>query len=148
MKAYPAWFYQVVIVILVTLFLSGVLLIPTTFDMRFEWDVIWRLTGQQRLISVATHTTSSYLLFLIIGALSTIHMRAGFIKRKNKISGVLLVLCFFVMMLSGVGLFYLADEELITLASLVHMVLGLLLPLVFIMHFINGKKLKKLVVRN
>ncbi len=42
--------------------------------MRFEWDVLWQLSGGDRLVTMAGHSLSSY---LMVGTLSAIHMRAS-----------------------------------------------------------------------
>jgi heme A synthase len=139
MKAYPNWFYPLLLISLLTLIVTGLLLIPTTLTMRFEWDIFWQLSGSDRLATVASHTITSYLILVMVGALSTIHMRAGVRSQKNQHSGFSLITIFAILTLTGIGLFYLADESLILLVSAIHIVIGVLLLGVFIVHFSNNR---------
>lgn len=143
MKAYPNWFYPLLLISLLTLVVTGLLLIPTTLTMRFEWDVFWQLSGGDRLAAVASHTITSYLMLAMVGALSTIHMRAGVRSKKNQRSGFSLVAIFFTLTLTGIGLFYLASEPLILLASTLHLVVGVVLVAAFTLHFVKNKQIKK-----
>lgn len=146
MKAYPNWFYPLLLISLLTLVLTGLLLIPTTLTMRFEWDVFWQLIGADRLATLAGHTSSSYLILMLVGALSTIHMRAGVRSKKNQRSGFSLIAIFSMLTLTGIGLFYLADESLILFASAIHIITGVSLIGVFTMHFTHNtmKKSKQI----
>jgi heme A synthase len=143
MKAYPDWFYPIILISLFTLVMTGLLLIPVTLIMRFEWDVLWKLNGGVRLFTVASHTLSSYLILMMVGALSPIHMRAGISRKKNKRSGFSLIAIFFTLTLTGLGLLYLASNALILLASIVHVVIGIVLVVVFMVHFVKNKRIKK-----
>jgi len=135
MKSYPNWFYYSLLTSLAILILSGILLIPTALDMRFEWNVIWRLSGEQYLIAVAMHTTVSYLTLTALGALIPIHMKAGFITKKNYFSGLGLILLFIILATTGVGLLYLANSQLILLVDALHILIGIALIIIFLVHF-------------
>ncbi|MFT7414362.1 MAG: heme A synthase [Methylophagaceae bacterium] len=139
MKAYPNWFYPLLLIILFALLTTGLLLIPNTLTMRFEWDVLWQLSGGNRLAAVAIHTLSSYVILMMMGALSTIHMRAGIRSQKNQRSGFSLIAIFFTLTLTGLGLFYLANNTLILLASTLHIMAGAALAAVFTLHFVKIK---------
>lgn len=140
MKAYPRWFYHLLLLSLFVLLITGFLLIPTTLDMRFEYDVIWRLEHSQRLITVATHTTVSYFLIAFLGALFTVHMRSGLKRRQSLITGIGLASSFLLLLLTGIGLFYFGNESLILLSSTLHILIGLMSLVLFTGHFILAKK--------
>ena len=140
MKAYPTWFYISLLIALFGLAISGLLLIPTSLEMRFEWDVFWRLSGEQRLVSVAIHTTLSYLILVKIGALSRVHMQAGLKNKRNRISGISLIILFTLLALTGVGLFYLGEESWILPTSSLHIFAGIALIGVFTSHFLFKPK--------
>lgn len=139
MKAYPKWFYVCLISSLLIIVVSGCLLIPTSLVMRFEQNVVWRLAYSQQVVTVAMHTTFSYLILALIGALSTIHMRAGVKTKKNYRTGFSLVALFVVLLLSGIGLLYLGDEDWIVTASALHSGVGLSLLVILLLHYFNRK---------
>lgn len=143
MRSYPKWFYPLVLTCLIVLVVTGLLLIPTTLTMRFEWDAFWTLSGDNRLAAVASHTVISYLMLIIVGALSTIHMGEGVRRQKNQGSGFGLLVIFFTLMLTGIGLLYLASNTLIMLASTIHIFLGLLIAITFVLHVFNNKKTRR-----
>jgi len=123
--------------------MTGLLLLPTTLTMRFEWDVFWQLSGGTRLATVAGHTITSYLMLMMVGALSIIHMRAGVLRQKNQRSGFSLVAILFTLTLTGIGLFYLASDSLILLASTLHIIAGIAIVAVFTLHFVKNKRTNK-----
>ena len=135
MKTYPKWFYYLLLASLIILILSGILLIPTALSMQFEWNVIWRLSGEQHLVTIAIHTAVSYLLLTALGALFPIHMKAGLIFKKNYFSGFSLVFCFIVLAITGVGLLYLANSQLILFIDALHMLIGIILMIIFLIHY-------------
>jgi heme A synthase len=143
MKAYPNWFYGLLLASFIVLGLSGLLLIPTMLDMRLEYDVFWRLSASDRLISVAFHVMSSYLIMMLLGALSVIHMRAGMKTQRNARTGLGMVALFSVLLMTGVGLFYLGDDMLVLASSLTHTLVGGILLLVFFVHFYFGRMVSK-----
>ncbi|NQY26011.1 MAG: hypothetical protein HRT92_02410 [Piscirickettsiaceae bacterium] len=120
---------------LVILILSGILLIPTALDMQWEWNVIWRLSGEQYLIAVAMHTAVSYLTLTALGALIPIHMKAGFITKKNHFSGLCLIFFFVILATTGIGLLYLAHGQFILLIDALHIVMGIILIIIFLVHY-------------
>jgi heme A synthase len=131
---YPKWFYKALMVMLITLLVSGVLLIPTMLDLRLEWDMPWRLSADMRIYTAALHTLFAFMVFMAIGALWSIHMRQGWRKKSNKKSGLALMCLMSLLLLSAVAIFYLSDELALTLASLIHAVLGVGIGLLFIQH--------------
>ena len=139
MKGYGVTFRRLTLATLAGLLLSGVLLIPTMLYMRMEFDVPWRLPGDARLWTVAAHTTLSYLVLGISGALWVVHMRAGWRMRRNHYSGSAMVACMALLALTGAGILYLGNERLALGASGVHTVLGLLATLLFLYHFLIGR---------
>jgi heme A synthase len=135
MKAYPRWFYVLLLLGLLLLAVTGILLVPNSLSMRFELDIAWALDGSRRLLSAALHTTASFLILFIVGALFPIHMRAGIRAKKNLRSGLTLVACFLVLSMTGIGLFYFGGEQLLIGTAFLHMLAGGLLLLLFALHF-------------
>ncbi len=142
MKSYPSWFTGFIIITIFTLFITGLLLTPTTLDMRLEWDVPWRLTADQRLYTVACHVAFSYIMLCLFGAIWRIHILIG-MKLKQKIySGLSLTTIMIVLTVTGVGIFYLGNETASEIASLSHLLFGTIIIFFFLFHILTGKKQK------
>jgi heme A synthase len=141
-KGYGSWFYSSLLLSLFVISLTGLLLIPTLLDMRFEQDLLWRLSSPDRQITVALHTLFSYLILIMIGALYPIHIRSGIKTKRNNRTGISLVSLFALLLLSGIGLFYLGSENWILAASATHTIAGLSVTVMFTLHFLIRKRLK------
>lgn len=135
MKGYPKWFSVAALSALVmALFLSGVLLLPTALEMRAELEVPFRLPNSYRTFTAAAHAFFSFLLFAALGALYSIHMRQGWKKRRNVVSGVLQLGIWAALGLTGIGLYYLPWEKILLATSATHTVLGFLAALFYVIH--------------
>lgn len=142
MKGYPRWFPSTLHTLLITVVISGSLLVPTMLSFRFEWDVPWLLDGSQRLPVAALHTLLSILLLSALGALFVIHVRVGWRHGGNRISGFAVIGALAGLLLSSLGIFYFGDEDAARIACAVHVGLSTLLLLAFGFHFLNGQRLR------
>lgn len=124
MKGHPRWFHPLVMVVASSLLLSGLLLAPSMLMMRAEVDVPWHLDGSQRVGVAAWHALSAMLATWVVGALWTVHMRAGWRRRLQRVSGALLVGLIALLAGSALGIYYLGDESLSVWAAWVHLVVG------------------------
>ena len=142
MKGYLAWFFFLLIAALGVESISGLMLIPTTLDMKFALDVPWRMMGELQLNVIAIHSLSAYLLMCVIGALAPIHMRSGLRQKKHLVHGIGLLAMFVCLMLSALGLLYLADDSLVNVTAVAHLITGLAVMLIFTCHFYFTRKSK------
>lgn len=78
-----------------------------------------------------------------IGGMFVAHIPHGWSHRHQRIAGVVLGVVLAVLIVSGYLLYYLGDEDWRSWASLGHWGLGLLLPLAFVWHYINGQKARR-----
>ncbi len=140
MKGYPRWFTPLLVGGSTLLYASGCLLAPTTLEMRAAWAPAWRLAATARLGMAAAHAVLGLLLLLALGALWSVHMRAGWRKRHQRTSGLLLGLAFLWLAATAVGVYYLADEALANAAGLTHLGVGLAALLPFAWHAITGHR--------
>lgn len=135
MKGYPAWFKAAFIHGLVLmLFFSGVFLIPTTLVSRLQWDIVWRLSSEARIPVTAIHVLFGFLIAALIGALWSIHMRYWWRKNQGRFSGATLLSAFVILVLTGVVILYVAQEDILSATSLIHSILGLVLSALYIWH--------------
>lgn len=140
MKGYPRWFESTLIGTSAALYVSGLLLAPTTLEMRSTWALGWRLEAASRIAAAAAHATLALAFMLLLGALWSIHMRAGWKRRQQRVSGLLLGIALLVLSASAVGVYYLADETMANFAGLSHLAIGVVLIVPFAYHAIVGRR--------
>ena len=143
LRGYPKWFYRVLISSFLLLTASGFLLIPNAFDLRLEWHMPWHLASSQRLAVVTLHAALAFLIVAQMGALWSVHMRLGWRHHKNIKSGFLLVSTLLVLILTGLGIYYLGETWAVT-SSVSHTLAGLLLPCLLIYHIVIGRSRERL----
>jgi uncharacterized membrane protein len=139
-KGYPGHFYLILMLTIGALFISGSLLVPTTLNFKLEWNVPWRLSSDQHISVAAIHATLSLLMAAMIGALWSIHMRAGWRRRKNHHSGLSLLVTMVLLGLTAIGIYYFGDEQYSMLSSVAHMLIGIAIPLLLLIHIILGRR--------
>ena len=144
MKGYPRAFAGVLYTTLLALLVSGLLLAPTTLDLRFELSMPWRLAGSDRVLTAALHVGMSYLLLMLFGAVTQLHVRMGLRRRSNRFAGWSLISLLLVLSVSGVAVFYLGDETAMRYATGTHLLVGTLLPLILVIHVLVGRAVTKL----
>jgi heme A synthase len=140
MKGYPHHFQPLFYAIFLTLLFSGIVLIPSALEMRLEWNVPWSLSGELRVGIHALHATGDFLFLFLAGALWSVHMRAGWRRHENHRSGVMLVSLISLLLLSGIGLYYAGEEELGRLAVVVHLFIGLSIPVMLLTHIVGARR--------
>ncbi|MGE5086215.1 MAG: hypothetical protein ACM3MG_07935 [Bacillota bacterium] len=141
MKGYPKWFSaNLITTILAILFLTGLLLTPTTLVVRLEKEVPWRLTADSRVVVAGIHALLALISLAIVGALSSIHMRKEWNRKRNRLSGMSLVGIFIFLSLSGLGIYYFGNETFSVFSSVRHLIVGLLISAVYVWHLAYKKK--------
>jgi len=123
--------------------LTGILLIPSTF-LRIEIELPLSLTAPLRISTTALHSIFSYLMIAVVGALATHHFSLGWKMQKKRKTGLSVFLIFVLLALTGIAIYYIGDQELSVVASFAHLSLGLLLPILYVIHlyfsFVQKKK--------
>lgn len=141
MKGYPKWFSaNLITTILAILFLTGLLLAPTTLVVRLEKEIPWRLSTNSHVVAAALHVFFGFVALAVVGALSSIHMRKEWNRKRNRVSGMSLVGLFIFLSLSGLGIYYFGNETLSLLSSVSHLVVGVLIAAVYVWHLAYKKK--------
>jgi hypothetical protein len=135
MKGYPSWFSVTFIVaVIFALFLTGAVLIPNALEARFAFDIPWSVSGNTRLVVVALHLAVGFLTFAMLGALWVVHMRSGWAQKRRQKTGLLLILSFIFLGVSGMGLLYVGNAAWLLASSASHTFIGILISLFFIRH--------------
>jgi hypothetical protein len=147
MNGYPSGFTLLLRLAFLAVILSGILLVPNALDMRLGWSVPWSLSSGARTWFVSSHAASYYLCLLLVGALWTVHMRAGWLRRENIISGMALISALALLALSGLLLYYAGEDNVVNAAVLAHIGVGLLLPTILMAHIFGARRAKARAVR-
>jgi hypothetical protein len=134
MKGYPRSFKKTLLTSSALLYLSGALLAPTTLAMRWDWPLAWRLGADARIGMGAAHAALAFVFMTLLGALWSLHMRAGWHRHQQRISGAVLVVSCITLALTAIGVYYLADENLSNLCAGTHLLIGTLLLFPFLWH--------------
>ena len=142
LSGYPQWLYGGILLVLALLLGSGTLLIPHLLELRLDMDSPVHVSGGIRLGSAAMHSLSAFLTVGVVGALATVHMRAGWKRKLNRLSGILLFAIFAFLLLSALGIFYFGDMDLSRLSSLSHTLVGVALVPLFIWHSVAGRRIR------
>lgn len=138
MRGYPRWFYLTLLLTMLGLVATGGLLMPTTLDVRLEWDVPWRLRDHAQIAMGAAHATLAFWMMSMMGALWNVHMRAGWRHRKHWRSGIVMVLLLLLLMATAIGIYYLSDDAIANKVAILHLLAGLLLAGLFAYHAVIG----------
>jgi hypothetical protein len=143
LAGYPHWFFAVLMTAMACLLCTGTALLPSMLEMRLDMEMTWRVEGGARLLVAASHCAAGFLLVGMVGALLVIHVRIGWRRRLNRISGTTLVVLVIMLLVSTLGIYYLGDELLSRVSSVTHVSAGLLTVVVVVWHSIKGRRLRR-----
>lgn len=143
MKGYPRWFLPALLGAMLLMFVTGVLLAPTTLMLKAELALPWHLPSSARVLTAALHAAGGFTLMLLVGALWSLHMRAGWRRNRQRGSGAVLGVMLLVLAVSAVAVYYLGDETLGATAALIHLGTGLALALPFGWHWVHGHRARR-----
>jgi hypothetical protein len=135
MKGYPRWTLPTLLWTTGAILATGLLLAPGTLVTRGDIDLAWMLPSNGRLVTAALHATAGFMIMLLVGALWSIHMRAGWRKGRHRVSGLTLALLMPALALSAVGVYYFGDETWAAISAFIHLGLGVALAAVFGWHW-------------
>jgi hypothetical protein len=143
LAGYPHWFFAALMTALAGVLFTGIALLPSMLEMRLDIAMTWRIGGDLRLLAAASHCAAGFVLVGVLGALLAIHIRIGWRRGLNRISGTALLVLTIVLLLSVLGIYYLGDEGLSRASSVTHTSAGLLTVLVAVWHSIKGRRLRR-----
>ena len=88
---------------------------------------------------LVTHGISAAFALLAFGAVLPAHLRAAWIAKRNRASGILMIAVMSVLMLSGLLLYY-GSEEMRDGVVLTHWVVGFAAFAAFVLHLMLGRR--------
>lgn len=86
------------------------------------------------------HGGAAMLVLFFLGSLMNAHIRRAIKAGRNLASGLSLLAMLAILIISGFGLYYLADEFSRNLWSLTHWIVGLAAAAAFILHLLIGQR--------
>jgi O-antigen/teichoic acid export membrane protein len=90
---------------------------------------------------LVVHACIAALLIWCIGLIFVIHIKRGWQKKLNRTTGSVIAVMAFILLLTGLGLYYLGDENLRANAALAHWVVGLAAGVALPAHIYWGRYL-------
>jgi len=122
------------------LYLTGLLLLAT----GAAWAVLhyvpdWLRIDERRAVEInavllKVHGAAAMASLVLLGMMLVEHVGAGWRGERNKTSGIAILALVAVLVVTGYLLYYAGGEELRQAASLLHLVAGVVLPLVIVFH--------------
>jgi hypothetical protein len=98
---------------------------------------LWQAAGANLLM---LHGGTAMATLLLLGALVPLHMQRGWRARKNRTTGSAMITFNAILIVTAFGLYYLGSETLRPWISDAHIVVGLALPLLLLVHVILGRR--------
>jgi len=142
-KGYPNWFVPALLGALLLMFVTGLLLAPTTLALRADIAVPWRLPGSGRVLCAALHAAGGFALMLLVGALWSVHMRSGWRRRQQRTSGLVIGLMLLTLAATAIIVYYTGDESAGPAAALLHLGVGVALAAPFGWHWLRGRSARR-----
>jgi cation transport ATPase len=142
MKAYPHRFVPSLWWLAWLLLASGLLLVPGMLALRLEWDVPDTWIGPRSWYAAA-HGMLAFISLLFMGALLAIHVRHGLRQKHSRKSGLTLLFVLPLPVLTGWGIYYIANEHWAAGLSIVHTATALLIAIPMTAHAIAARRQRR-----
>ncbi len=86
------------------------------------------------------HSAAAMAILVLIGMLLSGHVRFAWRADRNRANGSIFLSAFAVLTITGYGLYYAGSERLRAWTSWLHLVVGLALPILLLIHIFLGKR--------
>ena len=91
------------------------------------------------------HGGAAMAVLVLIGMLLNVHVRFAWRAGRNRINGSVFLSALAVLTISGYGLYYAGGERLRAWTSWIHLAVGLVLPILLLIHILLGRKTRPTV---
>lgn len=139
MRIYPRGFFGLILLTFALLAVSGALFAVPHLGERFSFDATLALPEG---VLMKLHGGAALVITLAIGALLPVHIRSGWVRRKNILSGLSLLALNGMLLITAWGLFYLGDEVWRQWTSDIHLIAGLVLIGFMAPHLVHARTLR------
>jgi hypothetical protein len=86
------------------------------------------------------HGAAAMAILVLIGTVLTAHVRFSWRAGRNRTNGSVFLSAFGVLTITGYGLYYAGGERLRAWTSWIHLAVGLVLPILLLIHILLGKR--------
>ena len=86
------------------------------------------------------HGAAAMAILVLVGMLLNEHVRLAWRARRSRANGSVFLAAFAFLTITGYGLYYAAGERLRAWTSWVHLAIGLVLPILLLIHLFLGRK--------
>jgi hypothetical protein len=125
--------------VLGVLFLSGALWAYWNYLVLSPADFVTDLKAWAMKI----HGAAAMAILILVGMLLTGHVRFAWRARRNRGNGSVFLSAFAVLTITGYGLYYAGGERLRVWTSWIHLVVGLALPILLLIHIFLGRRTRR-----
>ena len=118
-------------------------LLYATLAVLFASGVAWWMFGEgdaARPYLIAAHGLAAMIALLALGATAVLHVRESWKRRRNRWSGLVVATALGVLVITAFGLYYIGSDRLRSYTSLVHLVVGVAMPLLILAHVVLGAR--------
>lgn len=91
------------------------------------------------------HGAAAMAVLVLVGMLLNEHVRLAWRARRNRANGSVFLSGFAFLTITGYGLYYAGGERLRAWTSWVHLAIGLVLPILLLIHILLGRKTRPTV---
>ncbi|HEY7001425.1 MAG TPA: hypothetical protein VH330_06760 [Candidatus Udaeobacter sp.] len=91
------------------------------------------------------HGAAAMAVLVLIGMLLSGHVKFAWRAHRNRTNGLILLGSFAVLTITGYGLYYAGGERLRAWTSWIHLAVGLLLPLLLLIHIFLGRRTRRAI---
>lgn len=89
------------------------------------------------------HGAAAMAILVLIGMLSSAHVRFAWRARRNRANGSIFLSAFAVLAITGYGLYYAGGERLRAWTSWIHLIVGVVLPILLLIHIFLGRRTRR-----
>ena len=90
--------------------------------------------------AMKVHGAAAMAVLVLIGMLLNAHVRFAWHARRNRANGSVFLSAFAVLIITGYGLYYAGGERLRAWTSWIHLAIGMILPILLLIHILLGKR--------
>jgi hypothetical protein len=113
------------------------------------WDYLVASPGDFEMSAKAwamkVHGAAAMAVLVLIGMLLNAHVRFAWRAGRNRANGSVFLSAFAVLIITGYGLYYAGGERLRAWTSWIHLVVGLVLPILLLIHVLLGRRTRPTV---
>ncbi|HEX4697641.1 MAG TPA: hypothetical protein VH254_08210 [Candidatus Udaeobacter sp.] len=122
--------------VLALIFLSGVAWAYWNYFVALPGD----FETSAKAWAMKIHGAAAMAVLVLIGMLLNAHVRFAWRAHRNRANGSIFLSAFAVLIITGYGLYYAGGERLRAWTSWIHLVIGLALPALLLVHILLGKR--------